>query len=151
MSTAEHQSAPGRAPSEETPEFGVISIADVVISQVAHWMDGDLFVFRSTEFDVIAADEKRDLAIKIFIDNAQDYADMVGDLAPEDLTQDEAETALLILRRMTAGYERNASELRARLARRVRVVSRLRGRGHDAPRQWYRKSSLPTSSPRLPV
>ncbi|WCB92287.1 hypothetical protein DSM104299_00977 [Baekduia alba] len=145
MSTTELASPP--RPTEETPEHGVISIGDVTLSQVVHWMEHDLFVFRSTEFDVIAADEDLQTAIRAFVESAQDYARMVGDLGADELTQDEAETALLIYRRLNDAYQGIAADLRARLAHRVRIVSILRKRGHDAPRSWYRKSSLPTSSP----
>ena len=146
MSIAEHTPTADDVPTEEHPEFGVISMHDVVISEVAHWRDGELYVFRSTEFDIIAADEDWDRAIVMFIDSADDYATMVADLPPEEITRDEAEIAVLILRRTRNAYQNRVEALRSSLAQRLRVIRLLRGRGHDATRPWYRKSSLPTSS-----
>lgn len=149
MSTVAQPAVTGSGPTEDRPEFGVISVHDVPISQVAHWRDGDLYVFRSTEFDVIAADEDLQKAIVVFVDNASDYADMVSELTASELTQHEAEVAMLILRRLSEAYKQGAEMFRARARHHSRVVRLLRGRGHDAPRTWYRKSSLPTSSRQL--
>ena len=124
-------------PTADAPEYGTIGLRKTPISKVAYWRDGDLHVFQSTEYDVIAADENIDAAARIFVEKSEDYADFLadpdGDPAIEDLR-----LALLIYSRLVDGYHQPAP-----LAQ-LRIVRRLRGRGHNAARGWYHRSSVLT-------
>jgi hypothetical protein len=137
--------------TESNPEVGVIAMGDVTLSEVEYWRDGPLHVFRSTEFDVIAADEDQRAAVLKFVANAEDLADSISDLARDEITQHEAEVAIKIMERQRDAYRALNDRINASLRRRRRLVRLLRGRGNDAARPWYRQSSLRTSSPLPPV
>jgi hypothetical protein len=131
---------PGRAvhpPTADAPEHGEIRLRKSLISEVAYWCEGDLHVFRSTEYDVIAAHEDRDIAARIFVEKSEDYASFLAD-HDGDPTLEDLRLALLILQRLVDGYHRPPP------LSQLRIIRRLRGRGHNAARGWYHRSSVPT-------
>ena len=73
---------PNRAvtpPTPGAPEYGEIRLRNLPLSSVAYWQEGDLHVFRSTEYDVVAADEDIDAAARIFAEKSEDYAAFIAD------------------------------------------------------------------------
>lgn len=124
-------------------------MGDVVLSEVAYWRDGRTHVFRSLEFDVLAADDDLHRAVTVFVENAEDLANLIAALPREELTPDEAETAIAILTRLRDALREGQRRAEHRQTR--GLVRALRGRGNDAARPWYRQSSLRISSPRQPA
>ena len=126
-------------PTAEHPELGEISMAGVTLSDVAYWLDGDMHVFRSTEYDVIAADEDKHEAVHTFVSNSEEYAQFLADETREP-TVDDLRLALVILQRLVESY----AAADANRARRLTIVRMLRGHGHDAARGWHHHPSART-------
>lgn len=136
-------------PTPDHPERGVIAMGEVVLSEVAYWREGPTHVFRSLEFDVMGAHDDLHRAVTMFVENAEDLANHIAALSREELTQDEAETAIALLTRLRDALR--ASQRRAEERPQPALVRALRGRGNNAARPWYRQSSLRISSPRQPA
>jgi hypothetical protein len=111
----------------------------VVLSKVADLRDGPLHVFRSLDYDVIAADEDKHEAIRTFVANSEDYAGFLSD-ANGDATREDLQLASVILQRLLGGYEAAAD----RRARRLKIMRMLRRRGHDAARGWHHQPAALT-------
>ncbi len=133
--TAAH-SAP--VPTADQPEQGGILVAGVHLSDVLYWVEIDEHVFRSTEYDVLAADKDFAGAIAKFIANSEDYAQFIADLSKQDdASREEADVALTLMQRFTEAY-REQRDAAQKDARRVIRLPRKRP-GHHAP-DGYRRS-----------
>jgi hypothetical protein len=135
---------------EDDPERGEIIVEDVVISEVEHWVEDGLHVFRSTEFDLIAEHEAEFGAVVVFLESAEDLLLHLSDLILEKKATDhEVETAALLLRRfmrMAQASEREREEVDRKLFHVPRVHR------HRPRRAWRRIQSTPkNSSPASPA
>lgn len=75
-----------------------------MLSGAAYWFEDGLHVFRSTEYDVIAADEDKDTAARIFVEKSEDYGKFLAE--PEGQpTFEDLGVATLIMSRLIQGYE----------------------------------------------
>jgi hypothetical protein len=115
---------PNDAPTAEAPEVGVIGIVvdrkQIPISQVEHWIEDGMHVFRSMEFDCIAMNEHMGKVLEAFIDTAEDVYRFLDDLVDaERATQDEIKTLAMLSRRFYDVYSAQAQALR----RRIEVIS----------------------------
>lgn len=146
MSATAHEPAPA-VPTEAAPEFGDVSVGGVVISSVDHWVADGLHVFRSLEFDLVAEHEDELRAVELFIDNAADLVFYLTDLIRErQATENEIETASLLLPRFMGVWEDSERALRAAQRRILNLPRRRR------PSAGWRRQSTPSSSSRpLPV
>jgi hypothetical protein len=111
-------------PTVDDPESGEIRVRGVILSAVAYWREDGVHVFRSTEYDVIAADEDRDTAARTFIEKSEDYAEFLSD-SDGDPTEDDIAIATMIVHRLLEGYAGPEDadcrrELLARVGERVR-------------------------------
>jgi hypothetical protein len=140
----------GPAPTAEVPELGVIAIAVggsvVPISQVEHWVEDGLHVFRSTEFDCMATDEDLCKTVEAFIETAEDLYRFYDDLVDaERATPDEVRTLAVLSRRFYDVYSAQAKALRGH---KRRVLMRPRD-FHDLT--WQRQTTHHSSSPPVPA
>ncbi len=124
-------------PTVDDPESGEIRVRGVILSAVAYWREDELHVFRSTEYDVIAADENLDTAVRIFIEKSEDYAKFLSD--PDgDPTEDDIGIAVMIVRRLLNGHaepdEADYRDLLAHMSDRVRSAVEQSWRRPPAPR-----------------
>jgi hypothetical protein len=125
-------------PTPEHPEFGVIGMEGFALSNVAYWQEGGLHVFRSTEYDVIVADENKQVAIAAFAEQSEDYAGFLAEFA--DRTMEDLTISTTILRRLVDIYESAQAQRSGRLA----IIRKLRGRGHDAAHGWHHEPTALT-------
>lgn len=138
------------APTAEAPESGVIAIAVgrsvVPISQVEHWTEDGMHVFRSTDFDCIAMDEDLCKALEAFVETAEDLYRFYDDLVDaERATQEEVRTLAVLSRRFYDVYSAQAQALRRH---KRRVLMRPRD-FHDLT--WQRQTTHHGSSPPVPA
>jgi hypothetical protein len=90
-------SPPPTATSEENAErgcvLGVLGDLRQLLSDAEAWHEGNVYIIRSTEFDVIAEDKDFDQALDKFGTWIIDYAGHLADLvSSHDATSDELET-----------------------------------------------------------
>ena len=133
-------------PTADQPELGCISQGGVQLSQVAYWVEGDEHVFRSTEYDVLGADEDFGAAIVKFVENSEDYATFIADLLRQETAIDEAEVALVLVRRFADAYRQQRDAARQD-ARRIIRIPRKRPGSHALGgyrRSPHKKSSQPS-------
>ena len=129
----------GDRPTDEQPSTGTLVAFGSPLSEVAHWVEGDLHEFRSLEYDVIASGPDERSAISAFVDASADYARFLHDPAG-DPTDEDRELAIQILDRLFEGY---AKALEREAHRRL-VVRLLRRRGDGAGRPWHLVSAQQT-------
>lgn len=116
--------------SETSADLGCVFVRgphrDYQLSDALAWREGDLYVLRSTEFDVMAEDEDFDAAVDTFIARLTDYAIMLYELVETgDATTDEHELFhTLAGRLLPIGRDMDASERRRRPRARRRRGSR---------------------------
>ena len=132
--------------TEQSPDHGAVMAFDKLISLAEHWVEDDLHVIRSLEFDVIAGDEDFQRAVDQFAEKAEDLWSYLS--KQEGISENENQTFLLLAPRFLDIYK----ELERREAqRRQRLISinlnRLRQRGEHF-RNW-RPESTPSSASRL--
>jgi hypothetical protein len=133
MTALRERSAPAARPTPDNPKIIDVAVEDLPLSRVACWCEDGLFVIRSLEYDVIAADEDPRTAVHKFVDTTVAYAQTLGNA--EDATRDDVEMALMIMGRM--------AEIAARLApaekprRRGGLLERARRhRGEQPSHGW---------------
>ena len=73
----------------ENPHVGSVGCYGVELSKVAYWREDGDHVFRSMEYDVIAADEDFYKAVHAFVRNSIDYARFLSEA--EDRTGTDVE------------------------------------------------------------
>lgn len=142
-------------PTSESPEEGVLTFYDVEVFPALHWVEDGDHVFRSTEFDLLAADRDQYVAIQKFIEMAEDLADYHVDLMKAGrATDEEADIALQILSRINELLERQlrlAKEQLQAQRRRVINVRRRRAGVRQAHAGRFVRSRPRSSSARLVV
>lgn len=122
-------SPPPTATSEETAERGCVLASAApggrrqLLSHADAWREGDLYVIRSTEFDVMAEHERFDHALDMFVTWLIDHGAQLAELIDAgDATGDERETfALLSARVFGLLQEAEQHERRLHLRRRRRT------------------------------
>lgn len=98
MSALSERSTPQAGPTADTPNIIELGYEDRPLSKVACWREDELYVLRSLEYDVIAADEDLGRAVGKFLQNTIAYAQMLGHA--EDATRDDVDLALTIFGRL---------------------------------------------------
>jgi hypothetical protein len=141
--------APNAQPTADKPEIGCISLGGVPLSQVAYWVEDGEHVFRSTEYDVLAAAPDFAGAVVKFIENSEDYAKFIADLFREDeASLEEAEVALTLIQRFAEVYRQQRDAARQEARRLIRIPRRRPG--NVAP-DGYRRSPQRKLSERSPA
>jgi hypothetical protein len=133
-------------PAEAAPERGAVQVKiagqTVRISEVEHWIEDGIHVFRSVEFDCIAEHEDEGDAVRMFIENAEDLYRYLDDLVDAGrATQDEIRTFAMMGRRF---YEIYTAQAQAAMRRKVHVLTRSRDL-YDL--NWHRLPTQSISSP----
>jgi len=139
-------------PSESAPEKGTISFFDTLISDVEHWQEDGDYVFRSTEFDLIAGAPDLLTAVMKFIDGAVDLAKYLIELEQADeITEGERSTMHLLLPRVFEALSRMEQQLKEERLRqqRKRVPFFGRRRGGDIHGGFHPSQPTSSSQPQL--
>ncbi|HEV3094970.1 MAG TPA: hypothetical protein VGY30_10705 [Solirubrobacteraceae bacterium] len=141
--TATDTSTP-TAPTEEHPERGYISIMGIAVFQVEHWIDAGEHIFRSSEFDLIAADPDLKRAVDRFVENAEDLWSFIA--GQDEPSENELELASLLGSR----FQPILHELERREQEREhRLISISFARRRRQLRSWHPSSTTPSNSSQL--
>jgi hypothetical protein len=133
MTALRDRTIPIGSPTPEHPNVTELGVEDLPLSRVACWREDELYVIRSLEYDVIAADEDLGVAVRKFVSTTIEYADMLGQT--EESTREDVELALMIFGRMAKIAAALAPAEQPR--RRGGLIERVRGhRGQRAPHGW---------------
>ncbi|MCW3046656.1 MAG: hypothetical protein JWO74_940 [Solirubrobacterales bacterium] len=125
-------------PSEDQPTSGVIGQHGVVLSEVEHWFDDDVFVIRSTEFDCYAEDEDFQSAVNRFGETVLDLGTHLAELVSDGrATEHEHQAFDLLAPRLVALLDAEGEERRRHEERLVSInVGRLRRRRRGTGSSW---------------
>jgi hypothetical protein len=87
---------PPTANSQESAEAGSVFVSgphrDYVLSDAMGWREGDTYILRSSEFDVMAEDEDFEAVLDLFIARLADYSIMLYELVEAgDATEEETQ------------------------------------------------------------
>jgi hypothetical protein len=116
---------------------------DYRLSDAFGWREGDVFVLRSSEFDIMAEDEDFESALAVFIARLADYAIMLYELVEAgDATEEEAETFRLLSGRLAPLAQAAQQDTERRRPRRRRES----GSGHWRNRGTQASGSVPLSA-----
>ncbi len=142
---------PPTATSEQTAEEGCVSVSgphrDFYLSDALAWLEGDVYVLKSMEFDVLAEDENFDAALDTFISRLFDYTSMLQELVDaKTATEDEADEFAALSMRFFPLAQAIHDEESAKRARRPRGRRRGSGSGH-----WRHRETPASGSTRLSV
>ncbi|HXQ21187.1 MAG TPA: hypothetical protein VN812_05895 [Candidatus Acidoferrales bacterium] len=105
---------PDRA-TADLPEVGTICYAGIPAFEVEHWLEDGHYVFRSTEFELVAGDADMATAVDRFVEGADDLWNALEE--QDDLTANELELVSLLasrFRRVLHELERREQRRRAR-------------------------------------
>ncbi|HLX33112.1 MAG TPA: hypothetical protein VKR79_10160 [Gaiellaceae bacterium] len=133
-SDAEH-----RVPADRA-RFGELLNHGVTITRACHWVDGDNYVFRSTEFDVLSEGENFDAALARFASDMEDHLFYLFDVMRSGRATDQESAEFAELgERFIGATSRHADEREPAIA-----LNFLRRRNRQ--RNWR---SLPKTSSAL--
>ncbi len=137
------------ATSERTADEGCVSITgphrDFHLANALGWREGDVYVLKSTEFDVLAEDEDFDAALDVFVARLVEYGSMLHELVDaETATEDEAREFATLSARLFPMLQTMREKERAK--RRPRGRQRGSGSGH-----WRHRGTPASGSTRLSV
>lgn len=115
------------AMTADNPHVGSIGWGDIVLSRVAYWREDGDHVFRSLEYDVIAADSDPYRAVHGFVQNSVEYARLLS--SADERTPEDVELANTIMGRLVAILEaiQLGDERERPILRRLRHGRRRRG------------------------
>jgi hypothetical protein len=141
-------------PTADSPELGAIELLGVTLSDGVRWeQDGD-YIFRSTEFDVIAAGSTFEEGLGLFGTSLIEFAIYLADI--EDPAENEVEMLRAIQPRMTKIAARAnalldeahaAEDTSAKPAPRKRAGTATRSRrSNDHDRRWQPTAKRRNSS-----
>jgi hypothetical protein len=136
------------ATTQDAPDAGSVFVSgphrDYLLSETIGWREGDVFVLRSSEFDIMAEDEDFESALTVLIARLIDFATMLYELVESgDATEDEAEAFRLLSGRLAplAQATQQQDTTRRRPQRR-----RGSGSGHWRHRGTQASGSVPLSA-----
>jgi hypothetical protein len=132
-------------PTPDHPEIGMIGIAGLPTFEVEHWLEDGDYIFRSTEFELVAGAADMPSAIDRFVEGADDLWSILEE--QDDLTANELELVSLIasrFRRVLHELERQDQERRRRLI----SISLPRQRGQKL-RTWHPTHQIQSGSSHL--
>lgn len=132
------------ATTQDTADAGIVVVSgphrDYVLSDALGWREGDLFILRSSEFDILAEDEDFESALAVFIARLVDYAIMLYELVEaRDATEEETETFRVLSGRLAPLAQ---EDVRRRQPKRRRGS----GSGHWRHRGTPASDSVPLSA-----
>jgi hypothetical protein len=145
---------PKPTPTEDAPELGAIKLFGIVLSEGERWVQDDDHVFRSTEFDVIAAAPTFKDGLHRFGSRLLEFMGYLAAL--EDPAENESEMLRLLQPRIVQIVERakeqadEIGEEAPQRTRRTATATRSRQRG-DHGSQWQPTSKRRTSSKLSPA
>lgn len=142
---------PNATDSPKTVDLGVVKICvgdqNVLISEVEHWVEDGLHVFRSTEFDCQSEHEDEGEALFAFLQSAEDLLRFLDDLVDADrATRDEIRIMAKLSRRFYEVYAAQREELERRQRRRL-----LRSHSGMHSVNWRRRQTPTNSSRPVPA
>jgi hypothetical protein len=124
------------ATTQDTADEGSVFVSgphrDYVLSDALGWREGDIFVLRSSEFDIMAEDEDFESALTVFI----------ARLEAGDATEDEAETFRVLSGRLAPLAQAAQQDTTRRRPQRRRGS----GSGHWRHRGTQASGSVPLSA-----
>lgn len=137
------------ATSERTADEGCVLVAgtdrDFPLAETRAWREGDVYVLKSVEFDVLAEDEDFNEAVDIFISRLLDYASMLRELVDaKTATDDEVDEFAALAVRFFPLIQAVHEDENAKRAQRPRSRRRGSGSGH-----WQHRGT-PASGSALP-
>jgi len=135
------------ATTQDTADEGSVFVSgphrDYVLSDALGWREGDIFVLRSSEFDIMAEDEDFESALTVFIARLADYTIMLYELVEAgDATEDEAETFRVLSGRLAPLAQAAQQDTTRRRPQRRRGS----GSGHWRHRGTQASGSVPLSA-----
>jgi hypothetical protein len=135
------------ATTQDTADEGSVFVSgphrDYVLSDALGWREGDVFVLRSSEFDIMAEDEDFESALTVFIARLADYTIMLYELVEAgDATEEEAETFRVLSGRLAPLAQAAQQETKRRRPQRRRGS----GSGHWRHRGTQASGSVPLSA-----
>jgi hypothetical protein len=138
-------SAPPTATSEETAEHGCVFAkgprGDHMLSHADAWREGNTYVVRSTEFDVLAEDEDFGRAVDTFVTWLIDRAGLLAELVGAgEATEDEERRFAVLSARLFPLLHATEGQERRRHIRRRRTTTTAR---------WRHQGTQASSSARL--
>ncbi len=139
-------------PVSESPEEGVLTFHGVEVFPALYWVEDGDHVFRSMEFDLLAADRDQYVAIQKFIEMAEDLAGYYSDLTKAGrATEAEADIALQILSRINEVLQQQLrlaqEQLRASQRRVINVPRRRTGARPAHAGRFVRSRPRSSSAP----
>lgn len=137
------------ATSERTADEGCVTVAgphrDFHLANALAWLEGNVYVLKSTEFDVLSEDEDFDAALDVFVARLIEYGSMLHELVDAGTaTEDEAREFATLSARLFPVLQAMREEERTK--RRPRGRQRGAGSGH-----WRHRGTPASGSARLSV
>lgn len=137
------------ATTQDAADAGCVFVSgphrDYVLSDAFGWREGDVFVLRSGEFDIMAEDEDFESALAVFIRRVFEYATMLYELVEAgDATEEEAETFRVLSGRIAPLAQAAQQEQDAKRRRPKR--RRESGSGHWRHHGTPASGSVPLSA-----
>jgi hypothetical protein len=138
---------PPTATTEASAETGCVFVRgphrDYNLSDALGWREGDLFVLRSTEFDVMAEAEDFEETLDVFIGRLADYSTVLYELVERgEATEDEVEA----FRKLSGRFVPLVQAVQPETKKRRRPRSRRRGSGTG---HWRHRGTRASGSARL--
>jgi hypothetical protein len=135
------------ATTQDAADAGCVVVSgphrDYVLSDALCWREGDVFVLRSSEFDVMAEDEDFESVLAVFIKRLADYTILLYELVEAgDATEDEAETFRVLSGRLAPLAQAAQQDTKRRRPQRRRGS----GSGHWRHRGTQASGSVPLSA-----
>jgi len=119
--------------AENLPEIGTICYANIPVFEVEHWIEDGDYVFRSTEFELVAGDADMATAVDRFVEGADDLWNALEE--QDDLTANELELVSLLASRFRRVLHELEKREEQRRHRRI-SISLHRQRGQRL-RTWH--------------
>jgi hypothetical protein len=138
---------PPTATTQDAADAGCVFVSgphrDYVLSDAFGWREGDVFVLRSSEFDIMAEDEDFESALAVFIARLADYTIMLYELVEAgDATEEETETFRVLSGRLAPLAQAAQQDTKRRRPQRRRGS----GSGHWRHRGTQASGSAPLSA-----
>lgn len=116
----------------------------VPISSIEHWVEEDVHVFRSAEFDCVGEGSNEFEAVAAFVDNAEDLFRFLDDLHDAGrATEDETRLLIKLSRRFFEMYEAIELERESQSNQRINKLLRLLRQPAPSQPSWQPQPPVP--------
>lgn len=125
-------------------DFGAIFWREVPISDVEHWTEDGNHIFRSTEFDMLVANEDEQRAVDQFVETTEDLLNItLATLQQGEVAHTDLDVARILIPRFLKVYkvlERLDLETESQARRPISVRINLGRRRGEHSRVWRPRS-----------